>query len=819
MKRMDVSICVVLAITSFIDVASWAASSSLSPSTETIYLYYWGDETNNLAPDINQNFETTHNGSDGKPAIKIVMGQSATFNKTDDPQRLLTAIAGGDPPDVVWFDRFAVGEWAARNAFMSLQPFLDRDLRERPDDPLTLNPELFFKPCWAEANYKGELYAIPSDTDNRLMYYNLDMLEKHSKELIAAGCVDPNDPTKVGPPTTWEQLKVCTKVLTEYDENGRLSQVGFLPNYGNSWFYIYSWLNGGSFMSDDGLTCTLNTPANVEALVYITELYDLMGGAEAVNAFQSTLQSGDLDPFLSGKIALRIDCDWLVNTIANAKRDLRFGVALAPAPEGKERIGWCGGWCWVIPKSARHPEEAWEFIKYLASRKAFEIRCDASRQAARAGGNMFIPWIHARTDVTDWALQHYVYSDDTLDQKFRVAKQAFVDALPFSRYRPVTPVGQVLWNAQVRAMDGGTYKRFDRTDIRRNAEIALQTNQEVVQKELDRVFKPKPYPVLSWTPVLVGYLVLLGLASGFMFWHFGRKMQARGYFRQEFRAGYLFALPWFFGFVVFGGGPIFFSMVMSLCEYDVLSPPKFVGFNNYVTLFTQDPLLQKSLFNTLYMALGIPLGMALSLGVALLLNFEVKGMAVYRTFFYLPAIMPAVAASILWIWIFNPNQGILNSLLAMIGITGPGWLQNEYWSKPALILVGLWGAGSGMIVWLAGLKGIPRHLYEAAELDGAGVFRKFVSVTLPMLSPYVLFNLIMGIIGTFQLFTLPYIMTRGGPVDSTLLYALYLFNNAFQYMKMGYASALAWILFAIILVLTVIQLRLSRLWVHYESES
>jgi len=161
----------------------------------------------------------------------------------------------------------------------------------------------------------------------------------------------------------------------------------------------------------------------------------------------------------------------------------------------------------------------------------------------------------------------------------------------------------------------------------------------------------------------------------------------------------------------------------------------------------------------------------------------------------------------------------LNELLGKLGIPGPAWLQHEHWSKPALILMGLWGAGAGMIVWLAGLKGIPKHLYEAAEIDGAGRLRKFFNITLPMLSPYILFNLIMGLIGTFQIFTQAFIMTQGGPVDSTLFYAYHLFNNAFRYMKMGYASALAWVLFAIILALTALQLRLSKRWVYYESET
>ncbi|HOZ49927.1 MAG TPA: sugar ABC transporter permease [Candidatus Hydrogenedentes bacterium] len=295
-------------------------------------------------------------------------------------------------------------------------------------------------------------------------------------------------------------------------------------------------------------------------------------------------------------------------------------------------------------------------------------------------------------------------------------------------------------------------------------------------------------------------------------------MQAKGYFRREFYAGYAFASPWFFGFLVFGGGPLVFSVFMSFCEYNVLSPPKFIGFENYVTMFSGDPLFYKSLWNTVFMAVGIPLGMTVSLAIAMLLNYEIKGMAVYRTFFYLPAIMPAVAASILWIWIFNPHEGILNALLGKVGLEGPAWLQNQYWSKPALILMGLWGAGAGMIVWLAGLKGIPKQLYEAAEIDGAGRWHKFRNVTVPMLSPYILFNLIMGLIGTFQIFTQAFIMTQGGPVDSTLFYAYNLFNNAFRYMKMGYASAMAWVLFGIILVLTVIQLRISKHWVHYETE-
>lgn len=289
------------------------------------------------------------------------------------------------------------------------------------------------------------------------------------------------------------------------------------------------------------------------------------------------------------------------------------------------------------------------------------------------------------------------------------------------------------------------------------------------------------------------------------------------YFRSQWKGGWLCALPWIIGFVVFTGGPILFSIIISFCQYDILNPAKFIGWDNYRWMFTKDALFWKSLWNTIYMIIGIPLGMALSLGIALLLNLKVRGVAVWRTFFYLPSIVPAVASSILWIWIFNPSMGLLNTALASIGITGPNWLQDEHTSKPALILMGLWGAGGGMIIWLAGLKGISESYYEAAALDGANTWQQFIHITIPLLTPYIFFNLIMGLIGTFQIFTQAFIMTQGGPVDSTLFFAYHLFNNAFRYLQMGYAAAMAWVLFLIVFGLTVVQLRLQKHWVHYEE--
>jgi multiple sugar transport system permease protein len=207
--------------------------------------------------------------------------------------------------------------------------------------------------------------------------------------------------------------------------------------------------------------------------------------------------------------------------------------------------------------------------------------------------------------------------------------------------------------------------------------------------------------------------------------------------------------------------------------------------------------------------------MAFSLGIALLLNAQAKGMSTYRTIFYLPAITPAVATAVLWYALLNPD-GLINVGLRFVGVDPPSWLGDKSWSKPAIVLMGLWGAGGGMIIWLAGLQSVPNQLYEAAAIDGAGPVRRFFSITLPMLTPYIFFSFITGVIGVFQIFAQALILTRGGPADSTLFYVYYLFNNAFRYFKMGFASAQAWILFVIILLLTLLQLRFSRRWVHYE---
>jgi multiple sugar transport system permease protein len=303
-----------------------------------------------------------------------------------------------------------------------------------------------------------------------------------------------------------------------------------------------------------------------------------------------------------------------------------------------------------------------------------------------------------------------------------------------------------------------------------------------------------------------------------------RGAQKSGRARAEAIAAYIFISPWLIGAVVFTFGPIIASLYYSLTDYNVLQPAHWVGLANYKEIFTQDDLFRKSLVNSLYYTVHfIPLPIVIALLIAMLLNTKVRGLSAWRTFFYLPVITPVVAAAVLWRFLLNPQDGIVDQTLRAIGLPAPGWTTDPAWLIRSVVLMVTWQAvGSTMILYLAGLRGIPVELYEAADLDGASWWSKTRNVTLPLLSPVIFYTLIIGVVGSIQVFAQPRILLNdenGGAGSSGLTYMMYLFNNAFSYFKMGYASALAWILFLVILAITAVQFWGGKHWVYYEGES
>jgi ABC-type sugar transport system permease subunit/ABC-type glycerol-3-phosphate transport system substrate-binding protein len=745
------------------------------------------------------------------PAYRVIICQNAAQDPTADPTRFITSVAGGVPPDVITFDRYAVAEWSSRGIFQSITPYIQQDLAaNRPD---AVHPENYYPAAWneiANPNGGGAVYGVPIDLDTRALYYNKDL-------LIRAGFVDAAGQAQ--PPRTWEELASMAVKLTERDASGRMTRLGFAPNYGNSWLYLYGWLNGGEFMSTDGRTVTLDDPRIVQALTWVKSVYDSLGGAQEVYGFQSAFQGSALDPFILGQVVMKIsNSSEFADTLAQYGQNLNYGMAPPPLPaaelaKGRSNVSWVGGWCYAMPSTSKQKEGAWALIRFLSSASTQKLISESERLIMESQGRVYIPAQLANRPLNEEAFRHYIYERPGMDPKVQAAAHVFNNLIQYARYRPVTPVGQLMWNQQADATENAVFGRATPKD-------ALTTGTIITQRALDKALQPPAGTVVNWSWFFVGYGILLAVvAGGIFYWDSRRGGEAGGQLdRALWSGGWISASPWIFGFICFTGGPILFSLVISFCDYDSINPARFIGTSNYANMLGHDPLFWKSFGNTLYMIIGVLGGMSLSLGIALLLNQNVKGLAVWRSIFYIPSVVPLVAASILWIWILNPSSGLMNNFLASIGIHGPNWLADPQTSKLSLILMGLWMSGGGIVIWIAGLKGISETYYEAATLDGANAWQQFRHVTLPMLSPYIFFNLIMGLIGTFQVFTQAFIMTHGGPANSTLFFVYHLFNNAFRYLNMGYAAAMAWFLFIIIMGLTYVQMRFSKRWVHYEAD-
>lgn len=739
-----------------------------------------------------------------------------------DPQKLMTSIVGNVAPDVINQDRFTISDWASRGAFRPLDDLLTRD----KDDPLSPKKEQYYPAPWAEATYDGKVYGIPTGADNRVLYWNKAIFKEKAADLKAAGL----DPTR--PPRTWSEVLAYSKVITEKNPDGSLKRAGFMPNFGNAWLYMYAFQNNASFMSPDGRKCTMDSPEAEEALDFMVKGYDLLGGYEKAKGFESGFLGKENDAFVVGKVAMKIDGDWILNDISRYAPQTDLGAAPPPVPDDRyykrgrfanekdQFVTWVGGFSLAIPKGARNVEDAWRFIKWATSTEGRMTEYTAQREWERRRGRAFIPRQLGSREANELAFQKF----KPADPKFAAAVAMHVRMAQFGRIRPATFAGQTLWNEHVKAMEAATYHKA----TPKQALLAAQAN---VQRDLDAFFDKDKYPVLDLAKPLwaLGGLVALGLIGAFVRF---RTMKLGRLERTEANWAYLFVSPWIIGFLLLTVGPMLVSFLFSFTQYDVLNEARWIGFKNYAEMAGSDrATVLKAFGNAAYLAaVGVPLGLFTGLAVALLLNSAARGMRFYRTIFYLPAIVPGIASAVLWTWVLTPdsNKGLINGFWAKtlgpwLGATPPAWLQSADWSKDALVIMGLWGAGSGMLLWLAGLKGVPTSLYEASALDGASPTKQFVNITFPQLSPIVFFNTVMGFIGAMQEFDRQYVMKPSsdgpvGPDDSLLTPVYHLFQNGFTFFKMGYASALAWTIFAVILLLTFIQFRLQSRWVHYEAD-
>lgn len=791
------------------------ASAAAQKKTEIVV---WGVA---LGPDTKGTEALIREFERRNPTIDVkVLGMGAGEM---NPQKLMTSIVGNVAPDVIHQDRFTVSDWASRGAFLSLDEWLKRD---RDVDPLCPRPEQYYEAPWQEGSFDGKVYAIPTSADDRVLYYNKKIFREKAAELRAAGL----DPDRA--PRTWSELLAYSKVLTTRTKDGTLVRAGFMPNFGNSWLYMYAFMMNGDFMSPDGKKCTLYTPQTEEALKFMQQGYEIIGGYENAKKFESGFLGRENDAFFIGKVAMKIDGDWILTGISRFGPQTDFATAPAPVPDDRYHqrgafanekdkwVTWFGGFSYAIPKGARHPKEAWEFVKWATSTEGRIFDMKAQREWDRYRGRAFIPRLLGSREANDAAFVEF----KPVEKKFADALAMHIEVAKYGKGRPPTVVAQTLWNEHVKAMESHLYGKA-------TAKEALLAGQAAVQRDLDAYLTKDNHPEIDLGILVKIGLALLAVAITLAFVWFKRQNLAT-LERQEAKWAYLFISPWAVGFLVFILGPMVASLFFSFTQWDVLNEARWVGTGNYATLATTDQAkVLKVLGNAAYLAgVGVPLSLATGLAVALLLNGAARGMAAYRTFFYMPAIVPGIASAVLWTWVLTPdaNKGLVNSfwqqtITAWMGIAPPGWIQSADWSKPALVVMGVWGAGSGMILWLAGLKGVPTSLYEASGIDGASAWQQFWKVTFPQLSSIVFFNMVMGFIGAMQEFDRMYVMkpSKDGPIgpDDSLLTPVYmLFNDAFAYFKMGSASAIAWVIFAIIVGLTWIQFKLAPKWVHYEAD-
>lgn len=697
-------------------------------------------------------------------------------------RKLILSVAGGVPPDVVRFYAHLGGELMSRGGLENLDKLVHRDKFDLKN---------FYNVGLSQNTYSGKLYGIPWILSPNALFYN--------KKAFREAGLDPNKP-----PRTWAELERYALKLTKRDANGVLQRVGyadFLYNPNN--FALYLWQSGGELLAQDGLTPRFNDVKGIAALAWMKSFLEReAGGVKQLQTFAANFKGATQDPFGQGAVAMRIDSPFRIPDLKKYFPDLDYGVA--PIPYNKESAAEVVGNSLVIPKGSKHIEAAWRFIKFASSKEQVSNVC-------KAGGR-----IPARISA---ARSPEFYGDPRM--------RAFIDQIPNGRSIPIVPGWQEVADTLARNVEKALKGQMG-VEFALNA--AARSSGKILAKASEDMSK---FPPLPWMSIGAAAFVILALTCTGMALYVRKQTAHSAVERREAKQFYLFAAPWIVGFIVFTFGATMASLVISFSKWDALSPAYFVGLRNYADLFTADGRFYKALGVTFYYAVfSIPLAIIGGLAVSVLLNQKVLGIRIFRTIYYLPVVISGVATSVLWQFIFNPSSGLLNRLLTLNIVPGiqngvfawkpmwanpPGWLLDPNWAMPAFIIMGVWGVGGAMIVYLAALQGVPEELYEAARIDGAGPWKSFRHVTLPLLTPAIFYQLVVGTMYALQMFTQAYIMTGGGPEDSTLFYALYLFKNAFEWMKMGYASAMAWVLFIVVLIITLIHLKGASRWVYYEG--
>ncbi len=771
-------------------------------SAQTIHLTIrcW-DGDDNIPPIYSaaRSFEKEH------PNIKVRV-ESVTDSYQE---KLLSEVAAGIAPDVVHMDPGNIEKYAIRKALLPLNDFIAKS---------KYDIGAFYKNLIDAHTFHGLLYVLPRDiAPISAIYYN--------KRLF--------DEAKLPYPDgkwTWDFHE--RPELREHDFlwvihqlskeiNGRVVRWGYAPSWQDLLWQQFSLSTGGRWADDymHPMRMQYDDPKVMRAIQFAADLTLKYHWVPSATAISTVMQSSAKQAFAEQKIAMFQSGIWEVPFL---RKELLKGkpgyfdwdIAMPPAYKDGTLHFPTGGSGYAIMSSTKHPWEAWLLTQWMGGVQGqYTLAATGMAQPAIQKLSRSAPWIPGpNSPVEERTPANRLMMDTSAPMVvFGPFGTEWAESSDFA-----TRVFSKIWDGSAQAVD-----------------VIPEANKQG-QQRLDYLRHEVKRPPFNWW---IGGIVALALFSSLIVWVYWpeRTIVRSPKERRENRAAYLFVMPWILGVVLFTAGPMLLSLLMSVADWDIIQPAKWRGLENFREAFFVDPRFWPSLKVTLvYTVFAVPLGVAASLALALLLNVKVRGIPVWRTCYYLPSVASGVAASMIWKRIFQPDGGLLNALiygpdghrnfLGLAGLLHPlaetngqvNWLNNDHLALPALTIMSLWGAGGGMIILLAGLQGVPQYYYEAATLDGASVWHRFKSITVPLISPTLFFCVLTGFIGTFQSFTQALLMTDGGPNDATMFFGLHMYKSGFQALRMGYASALGWVLFFVVLAFTVLQLRMSK-WVYYEG--
>lgn len=763
-------------------------SRGLKPGQVQLTVIHWGeDNEDDIVAQLVRDFEAQPENDDIR-IRRVNLGQAAAVNT-----KLQTMFSAGEPPDVFYLGYEKVGDFASKHLLADIGQLIDADKEaSRPtvdlDDYFQNVLDCFRFNDATQRTGSGSLVALPKDFTTAGFYYNKDLLKR-------AGVPEPSVEG-----WTWE----------EFIDSSR--KVAALPGcYGadfvtwEAMVRLYIWNHGVDFLSEDWKTYYFGDPALRQSLAQLQQWFH--GESRTLVSAKTQMETG-LEPFLAGNVGFAGPFGrWKVPTYRLISS---FDWDIAPLPHAKGEKPRNGIFtaAWAIAESSPHREKAWRFIKHMNSRRGQEMMSSAG---------LGIPVLKdvARSPAFTQA-----------DQKPHNSR-VFLDAAEYAE--PIDWPSDPAYLARLRVHMEKIFKQNE--PIPKVLDVA-----EKDWREIDRKYaNVDSYSHVNWTLVtawivtpVAGILVVIAA----IWW----MRRPRGLeFRDEV-AGSAMVSPWVIGFGLFTAFPIVMSLLLAFMHWSgmsTLDTAQWVGLDNFRSMWKFDATFQRALWVTAFYALlAVPTGQLAALVAAMLMNHEWKSIGIFRAIWYLPSVLAGVGMAVMWKLVFHHEHGLLNSVLASIlppdgflssilpaDATAPAWFEKdaERWGVPAFAIVNIWSIGGTMMIYLAGLKGISKELYEAAAIDGATGFRRFVHVTLPMLSPVIFFNVIIAIIASFQVFTQAFIMTGGGPGDATRFYVIYLYSQAFDLHEMGYASAMAWILLLIILALTLFVMRGSRRFVYYEA--